>query len=124
MLEYQKKTKTPEPESSSEEEVCLDETALCDDSSDEYSDDEYSDNESHVQTSLSLDNTDIDDHILVKFESERATQYYVGRVLEPAHLLEPAYYLLLAPCHRCSPLHRKGPTLCHKPHHSNTTGRD
>ena len=77
VLQYQNTTKTPEPESSSEDEVCLDETALCDDSSDEYSDDE-----SHVQTSLSLDDIDIDDHILVKFESERATQYYVGRVLE------------------------------------------
>ena len=77
VLQYQKTTKNPEPVSSSENEVCLDETALCDDSGDEYSDDE-----SHVQTPLSLDDIDIDDHILVKFESERATQYYVGKVLE------------------------------------------
>ena len=67
------KNKTPEP--SSEDEVCLDETALCDDSSDAQM-------MSHVQTSLSSDDIDIDDHILVKFQSKRTTQYYIGGVLE------------------------------------------
>ena len=77
LIKFQKKHKIPEQDSWSEFEVGFDETTLCDDSSDELSDDE-----SYVQTSLSLDNIEADDHILVEFESEWTTQYYVGRVLE------------------------------------------
>jgi len=77
LKQFKKKNKIPEPDSSSEYEVGFDETKLCDDSSDELSDDE-----SYVQTSLSLDNSEADDHIFVECESERTKQYYVGRVLE------------------------------------------
>ena len=66
LIKFQKKNKIPQPNSSSEDEVGLDETKLCDDSSDELSDDE-----SHVQTSLSLDNIEADDRILVEFEKIR-----------------------------------------------------
>jgi len=77
LIKFQKKNKIPEPDSSSEDEIDLDETTLCDDSSDELSD-----VESYVQTSLSLDNIEADDHILVALESELTAPYYVGRVLQ------------------------------------------
>ena len=76
-IDFQKKRKISEAESSSEEEHGLDENALCDDSSDKSSD-----NEGGVQTALSLDSMEVDDHILVAFESDRTTLYFVGRVLE------------------------------------------
>ena len=49
----------------SEDEIDLDEAALCEE---DY--DEDSDNTRHVQASPSLDDIDIDDHILVKFANE------------------------------------------------------
>ena len=37
LIKFQKKNKIPEPDSSSEDEICSDETTLCHDSSDELS---------------------------------------------------------------------------------------